>query len=412
MNLGISFIIAWQYFKTRKGEKHISVIAFLSLLGIAIGVASLIIVMAIMNGFHSELTKAMIGLNSDINIIAREGDIKDFDLVKQKLEKLEFVQHVTPLIVGQALATSSHSSVGVMIKSLDIEDIEHKNTITKNIKEGSFEDYQGDNAIAMGSYLARELKLHVGDKVRLISPKAISTIFGSFPRMREFTLVAIFTSGIYEYDSINILMPIEAGKKYIQSDVNYIELYSDNPDQAYEYSRIIKRNIGNSYIIRNWKMSFEQYLNAFKLEKIAMFTILSMIICVASFNIFSSLIMLVKDKNRDIAILKTMGASEFQILMIFIFNGAIIGGLGTILGVLLGVGFTLNIESIKSFLEHMTGVTIFDAAIYFLENLPAKLLPENIITVAVLSFSLSIIATIYPARKAAKLSPIEILRYE
>ncbi len=392
----------------------ISVISLLSLIGVTIGVAALIVVMAIMNGFHIELTKSIIGLNSDINILPRHQKIEDFTKLKTDLESLPFTKKIIPVIIGQALATTDANSVGAMVKGMDLTDIEYKETITGNLRAGSFEDYRGSDKIALGLYLAHELRVDVGDRVKLMSPNTISTIFGSLPRMKEFTVVAIFASGMYEYDSINILMPMEAADRYFSMDskVNFIEFYSDDPEKSYEYSKIIRRTIGNDYKIRNWKMVYEQSLNAFKLERIAMFAILSLIICVASFNIISSLTMLVKDKAKDIAILKTIGASDNQIMMIFIFNGAFIGIIGTILGIMLGVGFTTNIEHIKTALEAMTGVTIFDAAVYFLENLPAKLLPANVFAVAGLSLSLSLLATIYPARKAAKMNPIDIIRYE
>jgi lipoprotein-releasing system permease protein len=414
MSFKFPLFIAWQYFRKRKGEKMISVISLLSLIGVTIGVAALIVVMAIMNGFHIELTKSIIGLNSDINILPRYQKIEDFAKLKTELESFPFTKKVIPVIVGQALATTNDNSVGAMVKGMDLADIEYKETITKNLHAGSFEDYHGSDKIALGLYLAHELKVDVGDKVKLMSPNTISTIFGSLPRMKEFTVVAIFASGMYEYDSINILMPMEAADRYFSmgSKINFVELYSDDPEKSYEYSKIIRREIGNDYKIRNWKMVYEQSLNAFKLERIAMFAILSLIICVASFNIISSLTMLVKDKAKDIAILKTIGASQNQIMMIFIFNGAFIGIIGTILGVVIGVSFTMNIEHIKIALESMTGITIFDAAVYFLENLPAKLLPSNVFAVAGLSLGLSLLATIYPARKAAKMNPVDIIRYE
>ena len=414
MSYKISLKIAWQYFRKRKGEKIISIISLLSLIGVTIGVAALIVVMAIMNGFHIELTKSIIGLNSDINILPRYQKIENFASLKKDLESLDFTKKVIPIISGQALATTENNSVGVMIKGISLKDIEYKNTITKNLRSGSFDDYHGCDKIAIGLYLAHELHVEVGDRVKLMSPQTISTIFGSLPRMKEFTIVAIFASGMYEYDSINILMPIEAADRYFSMDsrMNFVEFYSDDPEKSYEYSKLIRRKIGDNYKIRNWKMVYEQSLNAFKLERIAMFAILSLIICVASFNIISSLTMLVRDKSKDIAILKTIGASNKQILMIFVFNGAFIGIIGTILGVTLGVGFALNIDHIKIALETMTGITIFDAAIYFLENLPAKLLPSNVFGVAGLSLTLSLLATIYPAMKAAKMNPIDIIRYE
>ena len=414
MSLRISLAIAWQYFKKRKGEKMISIISLLSLIGVTIGVASLIVVMAIMNGFHIELTKSIIGLNSDIHILPYESKIEDYDSLKSDLTSLPFLKKTIPMMNGQALAHTNSSSVGVMIKGIDIKDLHYKDTIINGVKAGNFNNYYGEDKIALGSYLARELKVRIGDKVRLISPNTISTIFGSMPRMKEFTVIAIFSSGMYEYDNMNILMPIEAANKYFRLEgyYNYLECYSDNPDKAYEYSKLIKKKIGLGYRIQNWLMTYSSSLDAFKLERVAMFAILSLIICVASFNILSSLTMLVIDKSKDIAILKTIGASNFQILMIFVFNGAFIGIIGTLLGVLIGVSFTLNIQEIKIFLEYMTGITIFDAAIYFLENLPAKLIPSNVFAISGLSLLLSLLATIYPARKAAKMNPIDIMKYE
>lgn len=406
--------VAFRYFRAKKNEKFVSIIAGFSLLGVTIGVAALIVVMSVMNGFHTELTKNIIGLNGDIVVSPTASVIDDYQEIKTKLLKQDYVKHVTIMAHGQALALGKKNNSGALIKGIDIKDLKVKNEILKNVNFGSFNNFHSKNVIALGSQLASNLGINVGDKLKLISPNAISTAFGSIPRSKEFKVIAIFTSGMYDYDSTAILMPLEAAQNFLSlgNNINLIELNTARPDQSLLYSYKVQQLLGSDVRVTSWQILHMQFLNALAVERIAMFTILSLIITVAAFNIISSLFMLVKDKTSDIAILRTIGASTKQIMIIFICNGMFIGLLGTMLGVILGTGFSYNIQTIKTCLEKITGTKLFEAAIYFLYTLPSEVRIEDIALITSLSIILCFLATIYPSYKASKLNPVDALRYE
>lgn len=406
--------IAFRYFRAKKNEKFISIISAFSLLGVTIGVAALIIVMSVMNGFHLELTKNIIGLNGDIVVTPIEKTINNYQTIKTALLHQDYIKHVTVGIHGQALALGKRNNSGALIKGLDLRDLSFKNEILKNVNFGSFDDFHGKNVVALGAELAINLGVTSGDKIKLISPNTTSTAFGSVPRSKEFKVIAIFTSGMYDYDSATILMPLEAAQNFLSlgERINLIEINTNNPNKAPFYSYKIQQLLGPKLRVISWQVSNSQFLSALAVERIAMFTILSLIITVAAFNIISSLFMLVKDKTSDIAILRTIGASTNQIMLIFICNGMCIGVLGTVLGVILGSGFSYNIQAIKNSLEKISGTKIFEAAIYFLYTLPAEVRLQDIFLIASLSITLCFLATIYPSYKASKLNPVDALRYE
>ncbi|HJD55421.1 MAG TPA: lipoprotein-releasing ABC transporter permease subunit [Rickettsia endosymbiont of Pyrocoelia pectoralis] len=411
-----SFIlkIAFRYFKAKKNEKFVSIISGFSLIGVMIGVAALIVVMSVMNGFHVELTKNIIGLNGDIVISPTESGIENYEEIKETLEKQDYIKHVTPIAHGQALALGKGSNRGALVKGIDLNDLGSKNEILKNVNFGSFDSFHGKNVIALGGELAGNLGVTIGDKIKLISPNTISTAFGSVPRSKEFKVIAIFNSGMYDYDSATILMPLEAAQNFLsfKDNINLIEVNTLHPDQALSYAYKLQLLLGNNMRVSSWQMLHSQFLSALSVERTAMFTILSLIITVAAFNIISSLFMLVKDKTSDIAILRTMGASTKQIMLIFIYNGMFIGLLGTTLGVILGVAFSYNIQTIKNSLEKITGTKLFEAAIYFLYKLPSEVRASDIVLIGSLSIILCFLATIYPSYKASKLNPVDALRYE
>ncbi len=415
INNNFIFKIAFRYFRAKKNEKFVSIISAFSLVGVMIGVAALIVVMSVMNGFHIELTKNIIGLNGDIVINRQGGSIDNYEEIKAKLLKQDYVKHVTFIAYGQALALGKSNNSGVLVKGMKLKDLSVRNEIFKNVNFGSFDNFHGKNVIALGEQLASNLGVTVGDKIRLISPNnSVSTTFGSMPRSKEFKVIAIFNSGMYDYDLTTILMPLTAAQNFLSlgNDINLIEINSLDPDKALTYSHKIQLLLGPTLYVFNWQTLNSQFLSALAVERTAMFTILSLIITVAAFNIISSLFMLVKDKTSDIAILRTMGASTKQIMLIFIYNGMFIGLLGTTLGVILGVTFSYNIQTIKSYLERITGTKIFEAAIYFLYSLPSKVRAEDIILITSLSIILCFLATIYPSYRASKLNPVDALRYE
>jgi lipoprotein-releasing system permease protein len=409
-----TIIIALRYFRAKKNEKFVSIISGISFIGITIGVAALIVVMSVMNGFHIELTKNIIGLNGDISITSIGKTIPDKEKIIAAVIKQDFVKKLSPIVSGQALAIGTKTNSGVLIKGVELVDLKHKGEILTNVFEGSFEDYEGTNAVAVGFELAHNLGISVGSKLKLISPNVISTAFGTMPRSKDFKVVAIFSSGMYDYDSATMLMPIGAAQKFLSlgNEINLIEINVKDPESAKIDAQLLQKELGFGVRVSSWMDNNQQFLKALAVERTAMFTILSLIIIVAAFNIVSSLFMIVKDKTKDIAILKTMGASVRQIMFIFIINGLLIGFIGTFLGVSFGLAISYNIENIRLFLERISGTKIFDSAIYFLYSLPSVVRISDVIIVGSLSLILSLLATIYPSFKAAKLNPVEAMRYE
>ncbi len=407
-------MVALRYLRARRQEGFISIIAGFSLLGIALGVATLIIVMAVMNGFRQELMGRILGVGGHLSVHGVERPLEDFDSLAAAVGGVEGVVSVTPVVEGQVMATANGVAAGALVRGIRPADFAQRPILNDSVRMGSLEAFTGDDAVIVGSHLARRLKVVEGDRITLISPEGNVTAFGTVPRLRGYRVVATFNVGMYEYDSTFIYMPLAAAQVFFRlpGAVSFLEVMLDDPDRVAAARGGVLAAAGAGARLIDWQRANASFFNALEVERNVMFLILTLIILVATFNIISSLIMLVKDKGRDIAILRTMGATRGMITRIFFLSGASIGVIGTFMGVVLGLAFANNIEIIRGWLESLTGTDLFAAEIYFLSRLPAEVDPAEVAVVAAMGLGLSFLATIYPAWRAARLDPVEALRYE
>ncbi len=408
--------VAARYLRARRGERFVSVIAIFSLVGIALGVATLIIVMSVMNGFRQELLSQILGLNGDIGIYGANTALTNYDDMTAKIRTIPGVTAAFPIVESQVLFSSPQGgAAGGVARGITSDGLAALPTVSKHIVAGSLADMQGDTTIAIGGGLAAQLGLSVGQNISLIMPQGKATIIGTIPSIESFKVVAIFQTGMQIYDSGYVFLPLEAAQNLFQKPgaATQIQVFVKDPDNDDAIRQEITNDFPNTPMnIGDWRHANDALFAAVVVEGNVMFLILTLIIVVAAFNVISSLIMMVKDKAKDIAILRTMGASSGAVMRIFLMCGASVGVLGTLIGFGLGVVFCANIEQIKQFVQTITGTKLFDPTVYYLESLPAKLDWHQVTEVILMSFALSLLATIYPSWRAANIDPIETLRSE
>ena len=408
------WMLSLRYLRARRREGFISVIAGFSFLGIMLGVATLIIVMAVMNGFRKELLDKILGLNGHILIQPLERPLTDWEQVSERVAKVEGVKLVAPIVEGPALAASPFNGTGVLVRGMRAADLAVLPSIANKIKQGTLEGFDEGQGLMIGRRLADQLALRTGESVTLVAPKGAVTPLGVTPRTKGYRIAAVFEIGMSEYDSSFVFMPIVEAQAYFNraDDVTAIEVYLDNPDNVDQVRRLIGEAAGRPIFMVDWRQRNATFFNALQVERNVMFLILTLIVLVAALNIISGLIMLVKDKGSAIAILRTMGASQGSILRVFLITGASIGVVGTLVGFVLGTLVCLNVESIRQFLSWLTSTELFSPELYFLSRLPADMDMKETTAVVVMALTLSLLATLYPSWRAARLDPVEALRYE
>jgi lipoprotein-releasing system permease protein len=407
-------MLAFRYLRPRRKEGFISVIAGFSFAGILLGVAALIIVMSVMNGFRKELISKILGISGHVFVQAMDQPLTDYEELAKRFEQIKGVKQAIPVINGQVLVSSPFQSSGALVRGVREQDMKRLDTIAKNIRAGTLDNFDSGEGVAIGQRLADQLGVRAGDKITLLSPQGPQSPFGQTPRRKVYDIAAVFLIGMSEFDSAFVYMSLKEAQIYFDrdEDVSTIELTVDDPEQAERISQLAIDVAGRPVITSDWKIRNQTFVGALEVERNVMFIILTLIVMVAALNIISGLIMLVRSKSRDIAILRTMGATQGSILRIFLMTGASIGIAGTLAGLAIGVLIARNIDGLKNFFSWLAGRDLFPATLYFLSRLPSIIDWREVLTVVVMAVVLSLLASLYPAWKAAKLDPVEALRYE
>src|SRR5437763_2069645 len=408
------WMLSLRYLRSRRREGFISVIAGFSFLGIMLGVATLIIVMAVMNGFRQELLDKILGLNGHLLVQPLEKPLTDWEEVADRISKVPGVRLAAPIVEGQALASSPFNSRCVLVRGICFADLTKLTWFANNIRQGTFECFDTGQGLGIGRRLADQLSVRAGDNITLVAPRGAVTPMGTTPRIKTYKIAAVFEIGMSEYDSAIVFMPMPEAQLYFNrsGDVTAIEVYTDNPDRIDRSRKLVAEAANRPIFMVDWRQRNATFFNALQVERNVMFLILTIIVIVAAFNITSGLIMLVKDKGRDIGILRTMGVTQGAIMRVFMMTGASVGVVGTFVGFLLALLVCLNIESIRRFVSWLTNTELFSPELYFLSKLPADLDAGETTAVVVMALALSLLATLYPAWRAARLDPVEALRYE
>ena len=379
-----------------------------------LGVATLIIVMSVMNGFHQELLSKIVGINGHIFVQAADTPMTDWPDMVERLRKVPGVTLAIPMVEGAAGVSSPFGQSGALVRGIRQADIMHLPGIAGNVRQGSLEDFDASGGVAIGRRMADSLSLRVGDNITILTAKGASTPFGVAPRIKSYPVRAIFQIGMSEFDGVFVYLPLPEAQAFFNKDddVSVVEVFVDDPDAIDAMRDRITTAISHPVILTDWRQRNETFFNALRVERNVMFIILTLIVFVAALNIISGLTMLVKDKGRDIAILRTMGATRGAVMRVFLMTGAAIGVAGTFAGFVLGLLLANNLEAVRGLLNRLLHANLFPAELYFLSRLPSVVDPREVATVLVMTLALSLLASLYPAWRAARLDPVEALRYE
>jgi len=408
------WMLAKRYLRARRKEGFISVIAGISFIGIMLGVATLIIVMAVMNGFRHELFQKILGINGHVIVHKIQAPFDDYEQAAARLRAVPGVKAVMPLVEGQAMISSSANTLGALVRGMTEESLTKLPLVYGNVRFGTFAGFDQQDGIAMGSRLANSLGVNAGDSITLIAPKGASTPFGTTPRIKRYRIAAVFELGMSEYDKTMVFMPLAESQRYFSrgDEVDVLEIKLTSPDAVDQLAEPMRAAGGPSLHFTDWRKRNETFFTVLEVERNVMFIILSLIVLVAALNIISGIMMLVKEKSRDIAILRTMGATKGAIMRVFLITGASIGVVGTLAGLVLGVVFCWNIESIRQLLQSVLGTKLMDPQVYYLTRLPARIDVAETAWIVAMALVLSVLATMYPSWRASRLDPVEALRYE
>ncbi|NOJ40106.1 lipoprotein-releasing ABC transporter permease subunit [Bradyrhizobium australiense] len=408
------WLLSGRYLRARRKEGFISVIAGFSFLGIMLGVATLIIVMAVMNGFRKELVDKIVGLNGHLLAQPLEQPLTDWKDVTERISQVPGIRLAVPVVDGPALASSAHNASGVLVRGIRSDDLDKLAAIAGNIQQGSLDEFDQGRGVAIGRRLADQLSLRAGDNIMLVAPDGAVTSKGTTARIKPYKVAAVFSIDMSEYDSVMVFLQLAEAQAYFNraNDVSAIEIFiAGSPDRVDSFRKPVADAAGRPVFLVDWRRRTSAFFAALQVERNVMFLILALIVLVAALNIVSGLIMLVKDKGSDIAILRTVGASRGAIMRIFLIAGAAIGVLGTVTGLFVGMLVCLNIETIRQFLSWLTNTELFPPKLYFLSKLPAEIDFGETAAVVVMALTLSFLATLYPSWRAARLDPVDVLRY-